>query len=75
MKSCAAAGAEDVVLQSIGFLVDHVEVCYDLDEEVAAQCRELGLTYTRGRCVHDHPDFIACLADRILAAARERGPG
>ena len=67
VDQAVAAGAKDIVVQSVGFLVDHVEVIFDLDEEVANQCRELGVGYLRARCVHDQADFIAALADRVLA--------
>lgn len=73
IRAAAAAGAREVVVQAVGFLVDHVEVRYDLDVEARALCAELGLGYTRAACVHDHPAFIAELADRVLAL--DRGDG
>lgn len=65
----AAAGTTDVVVQAVGFLVDHVEVVYDLDHEVADDCSEAGMTYLRAPCVHDHPRFISLLVDHVLAVA------
>src|SRR5674536_115405 len=38
-----AADEEDVVLVPIGFVSDHLEVCYDLDVEAARRARELGV--------------------------------
>lgn len=67
VAEAAERGAQDIVVQAVGFLVDHVEVLFDLDQEVAAQCDALGVGYLRARCVHDHPAFIAALADRVLA--------
>ncbi|MDA3963660.1 MAG: ferrochelatase [Planctomycetota bacterium] len=67
IRAAAAAGARDIIVQAVGFLVDHVEVAYDLDIEARALCAELGCGYTRARCVHDHPAFISELADRVLA--------
>jgi len=67
VAAAAADGVRDVVVQAVGFLVDHVEVLFDLDEELSGECRESGLGYLRARCVHDHPAFIATLADRVLA--------
>jgi protoporphyrin/coproporphyrin ferrochelatase len=61
-------GARDVIVAAAGFLVDHVEVLYDLDVEAAARARELGIGFHRARSVHDHPAFIAMLAERVLAA-------
>lgn len=61
-----AAGAKDVIVQAIGFLVDHTEVLFDLDIETRERSTGLGLAYTRARCVHDHPDFINGLADAVV---------
>jgi ferrochelatase len=60
-------GIAEVLVQAIGFLVDHAEVLYDLDVECAGRCAELGLGYTRAHCVHDDERFIAALADRVIA--------
>jgi protoporphyrin/coproporphyrin ferrochelatase len=70
IRSAVAGGARDVVLQAVGFLVDHTEVLYDLDIEAKALTASLGATYTRAACVHDHPDFIGLIADRIERAVR-----
>jgi ferrochelatase len=67
-----------VVVQAAGFLVDHTEVLYDLDVEAREHAAKLGLNLVRARCVHDHPAFIALLADRVeqalgaTAAAHQR---
>jgi len=66
----AAEGVEDVIFAACGFLVDHVEVRYDLDVEAVERCRRAGITPTRAECVHDHPAFIACLADRVVEGMR-----
>jgi ferrochelatase len=65
LRRRAALGAREVVVQAIGFLSDHVEVLYDLDVEARATAQELGLTLHRARCVNDHPEFVAMLAERI----------
>ena len=65
LRRRAAAGARAVVVQAIGFLSDHVGVLYDLDVEAKATAQELGLTLHRARCVNDHPEFVAMLAERI----------
>lgn len=58
-----AAGCGDVVMQPIGFVVDHIEVLYDLDVEAQLVAHRLGLKLTRAATVGDHPAFIAALAD------------
>ena len=65
LRRRAASGARAAVVQAIGFLSDHVEVLYDLDVEARATAQELGLTLQRARCVNDHPEFVAMLAERI----------
>ncbi len=63
-----AAGVEDVLLQPIGFLVDHIEVLYDLDVDAQLTAARLGLRLTRAATVGDHPAFIAGLADTVEEA-------
>lgn len=61
-------GKRDVVVQAAGFLVDHTEVLYDLDIEAQELATRLGIGFHRAPCVHDHPAFIAMLADRVEQA-------
>lgn len=61
-------GRREVVVQAAGFLVDHTEVLYDLDVEAKEHATRLGLTLVRAACVHDHPAFIAMLADHVERA-------
>lgn len=63
LAELAAAGAQDVLLQPIGFLIDHIEVLYDLDVAAQLAAQRLGLKLTRAATVGDHPAFIAALAD------------
>ncbi|MCK6491507.1 MAG: ferrochelatase [Planctomycetes bacterium] len=67
VRAAHAAGTRELLVQAAGFLVDHTEVQYDLDVEAQQLARELGLGWTRARCVHDHPDFIRTLADGVMA--------
>src|SRR5450756_150116 len=68
LDAVAAAGARDVVLVPIGFVSDHLEVCYDLDVEAARRARELGLNLVRAATVGTHPRFVAMVG----ALIRER---
>lgn len=65
LRAAHARGCREAVVQAAGFLVDHTEVLYDLDVEAAAEAKRLGLGFTRARCVHTHPAFIAMLAERV----------
>src|SRR5262245_23949920 len=42
-----ASGLRAAVLCPIGFVCDHIEVLWDLDQEAAAVCRELGIDMAR----------------------------
>jgi protoporphyrin/coproporphyrin ferrochelatase len=65
LRALAADGLTDVVVAPIGFLSDHVEVIYDLDEEAAKLARELGMNFVRAATVGTHPAFIAMLKQLI----------
>jgi ferrochelatase len=69
LRALAAAGAADVVVVPVGFVVDHVEVLYDLDVEARATAHALGLGFARAGTVNDHPLFIRMLAERVIEAA------
>jgi protoporphyrin/coproporphyrin ferrochelatase len=62
------AGARTVVVCPIGFVTDHMEVCYDLDVEARAQAQELGLGFVRCATVSRHPDFVEMIAGLVAAA-------
>lgn len=51
-------GVEDVVVAPIGFLSDHMEVLYDLDDEAARACADMGLNMIRAGTVGTHPRFV-----------------
>jgi ferrochelatase len=59
-------GTRAVVVHPVGFLSDHVEVLYDLDEEARHKADALGLHMARAATVGTHPRFVAMLADLIV---------
>jgi ferrochelatase len=63
--SLAGGGATGVVVQSIGFVADHLEILYDLDVEARRLAESRGLAFTRARMPNDDPDFVAILADIV----------
>jgi protoporphyrin/coproporphyrin ferrochelatase len=66
LRDLKARGVHNVVVHPIGFLSDHVEVLYDLDEEARQLADELGLNMVRSRTVGVHPAFIGMLSELIL---------
>jgi len=58
-------GLEAVVLAPIGFVIDHIEVLYDLDVQAGNLCKELQLPMARARTLNDDPAFIDMMADLV----------
>jgi len=61
-----AAGRDDVIVAPIGFVSDHMEVLFDLDEEAAHRAAKLGMTLVRAGTVGTHPAFVAMIRELIL---------
>ena len=66
-------GADDdvdgVIVSSVGFVADHLEVLYDLDIEARDRAERVGLAFDRTASVNDAPAVMAALAHRIHHAA------
>ena len=58
-------GVADVIVQPAGFLSDHMEVMYDLDEEAMQKAHELGMTMVRAGTAGTHPTFVAMMVELI----------
>lgn len=58
-------GVNDVVVAPIGFLSDHMEILFDLDEEAVNVCREIGMNMVRAGTVGIHPDFVRMVRELI----------
>lgn len=72
----AARGVEDVIAVSIGFLSDHMEVIWDLDNEAAQTARGHGMGFHRVPTVANEPVFLDGLAELVargLAGEDRRG--
>ncbi len=65
LKDLRRQGVTAAVVQPIGFLSDHMEVLYDLDEEAQQASEEIGLRMVRAGSVGTHPKFIAMLGELI----------
>ncbi len=71
LRDLRGRDARAVVVHPVGFLSDHMEVLFDLDEEARQACDSLGLTMVRSETVGTHPRFVAMLVGLI----RERIEG
>ena len=66
LEALARAGVRDVVVVPIGFVADHMEVCYDLDVEAAERAAALGIDYTRVETVGTAAGFVAMVRELML---------
>jgi len=60
-----ARGLQAAVICPLGFVADHIEVLYDLDQEAADVGRDLGLPLCRAAAVNDAPAFLDMMADMV----------
>jgi ferrochelatase len=60
-----ADGVKDVVVSPVGFLSDHMEVIYDLDEEASRVAAELGVNFVRAETAGTHPAVISMIKELV----------
>ncbi len=70
LEELAGAGVERVVAAPIGFINDHMEVVFDLDTQARETAERLGLAYVRAATAGVDPEFVAMLADAVVAGER-----
>lgn len=61
LQAIREQGVNDAVVAPIGFLSDHMEVLYDLDDEAAKASAEVGLNMVRAATVGTHPRFVTMI--------------
>lgn len=71
IRDLAAAGARGVVIVPLGFVSDHMEVLWDLDEEALTTARELGLWAERTPTPGIDPAFVAGLVDLVTERTQD----
>jgi ferrochelatase len=71
LRALAADGVQAVALFPVGFVSDHLEVIWDLDNEARQTAAQLGLAFVRAGTAGTHPAFVATV--RALLEARRRG--
>ena len=71
LKALAGQGVKAVVVSPTGFVSDHIEVKWDLDNEAAETARGLGLHFARAATAGTHPAFVSAI--RELVEERLRG--
>lgn len=74
IRDLADAGTKAVVVVPVGFVSDHMEVLWDLDEEALETAQEVGLLAERAPTPGVHPAFVAGLVDLVTERlARQDG--
>jgi len=73
LRALAAEGVQNVCVVPIGFISDHIEVLWDLDNEAAGIARELGLGFARAATAGTDPRFIRMVRDLVLERREQRG--
>ena len=66
VKQLSTEGVSNLIIMPIGFLSDHIEVLYDLDDEAAKAAKECGIHMVRGQTVGTHPRFVTMIRKLIL---------
>jgi protoporphyrin/coproporphyrin ferrochelatase len=65
LATLAAAGTKAVIVCPIGFVADHIEVVWDLDQELRSQAEAAGVVLARASTPNAHPRFARMAADLI----------
>ncbi len=73
LTALAGQGVENVVVAPIGFTSDHVEVLYDVDVELKAHARRLGIALRRMAMMNDDAEMMAGLAGLVRAELASAG--
>lgn len=74
LSALAAAGTKAVVVCPIGFVADHVEVVWDLDNELREQADEAGIAMARATTPNADPRFARLVLDLIDELREGRAP-
>jgi protoporphyrin/coproporphyrin ferrochelatase len=72
LAAIAADGVTDVVVAPIGFVSDHLEVIWDLDNEARDTAARLGLGFARAATPGTDPRFVAMIRELV---AERMDPG
>ncbi|OBF08638.1 ferrochelatase [Mycobacterium sp. ACS4054] len=74
LTALAAAGTKAVIVCPIGFVADHIEVVWDLDEELRTQAGAAGLAFARAATPNADRRFARLAADLVDELRSGRGP-
>jgi ferrochelatase len=73
LNRLASEGQKRVLIAPIGFVVEHVEILYDIDVVFQQQAQTLGLQLERIEMLNTAPLMMAGLAELVRGTAKEMG--
>jgi ferrochelatase len=65
LRRLAADGIRSVVIAPTGFVSDHLEVRWDLDNEALQTATEVGITMARAATAGTHPAFVEAICSLV----------
>lgn len=65
LEALAAAGTRAVIVCPVGFVADHIEVVWDLDNELAEQAAAAGIAFARATTPNAQPRFARLVVDLL----------
>jgi ferrochelatase len=65
LRTLASRGTTAVVVAPTGFVSDHIEVLWDLDNEAKDTAAELGLHFARAATAGTHPAFVTAIRELV----------
>jgi ferrochelatase len=68
LEVLSARGIERVLVCPVGFVSDHLEIRWDIDNEAQEKARELGLELDRIEMPNDDPRFVHALGEIVRSA-------
>ncbi|HEU4423502.1 MAG TPA: ferrochelatase [Pilimelia sp.] len=74
LAALAAGGVTGVVVSPIGFVSDHLEVVWDLDNEAAATAKQLGLDFARAATPGTDPRFVTMVRELVAERLDSTAP-
>ena len=74
LASLAAAGTRAVIVCPIGFVADHIEVVWDLDDELRRQAERTGMAYARAATPNADRRFARLAVDLVEELEAGRPP-
>ena len=72
VEALAKEGHRAILVCSVGFIADHLEIYYDIDIEAKAKAEELGVELRRTPMLNADPRLARALYDLVAARVRSR---